>query len=177
MPLPKMGVRDFLLAVRDAARAELRSEVAGLQDRQRFSLLQFFRDTPAIHYEVWVQRKTQRLEMGLHFEGPREFSYAWAAALAERASELVARLGPGYELEEWTASWTRLHQTSVLPDLTPEAAAGVGSRLAALIRATVPLVDELAPAMGPPPARSSGPSRPLRRHSPAVGRRDRADHV
>lgn len=163
-----MRIRDFLLALRDAARPQLLGDLDGYQDRQRFTLLQFFRDTPAVHYEVWVQRKAGRLEIGLHFEGPREFSYAWAVALAERGPELVARLGPGYELEEWTASWTRLHRTSALPELTPEAAVDAADRVVALMRATAPLLDELAPAIGAAAA-DSRPPRRLRRRSPAVG--------
>lgn len=146
-----MRVRDFLLAVRDEARPLLDGDLAAFQDRQRFSLLQFFRDDPAVHYEVWVQRKTGRLEIGLHFEGPREFSYGWAAALAERAPEVAARTGPGYELEEWTQSWARLHRSFPLPDLTPESVAGTARRLVDLMRSTAPLLDELAPAVGSPP--------------------------
>lgn len=151
MPRLEMRVSDFLLAVRDAARPLLDGALTTYRDRQRFALLQFLPyEDGAIHYEVWVQRKTGRMEIGLHFEGPREFSYAWAAALAERAPEVAAAAGPGYELEEWTSSWTRLHRTLPLPGLTPDAVAEVARRLVDLMRGTAPLLDELAPLIGPP---------------------------
>ncbi len=147
MPRQDMRIRDFLLAVRDAVRPRLDGDLAGFQDRQRFSLLQFYRDDPAVHYEVWVQRRTARLEIGLHFEGQRDFSYAWAAALAERAPELVARTGPEYELEEWTASWTRLHRALPLPPLMPDTVEPVAVRLLELMRATAPVLEEIAPTI------------------------------
>ncbi len=151
MPPPEMRVRDFLLAVREAARPLLEGDLANWRDRQRFALLQFLPyEDGIIHYEVWVQRKTGRMEIGLHFEGPREFSYAWAAALAERAPEVAAAAGPGYELEEWTASWTRLHRTWPLPEMTPQSAAEVARRLVKLMRGTAPLLRELAPVIGLP---------------------------
>lgn len=151
MPPVEMRVRDFLLAVRDAARSLLEGDLAAYSDRQRFALLQFLPyEDGAVHYEVWVQRKTARLEIGLHFEGPREFSYAWAAALAERAPEVAAAAGPGYELEEWTASWTRLHRTWPLPELSPRSAEEVAGRVVDLMRATAPLLRDVAPLIGPP---------------------------
>jgi hypothetical protein len=79
--------------------------------RIRTSILQVYFGDPSIHYEVWVQRKGWCIEIGLHFEGEREQNYGWAAALAPRALEIQSQLGPGVELEEWTAKWTRLHES------------------------------------------------------------------
>src|SRR3972149_6339300 len=99
-----MRVQEFLALVQDLLLAELPGELKeGLNWRIRFSLLQFYRETPRVHYEVWPQRRTNRLEIGLHFEEEREVSYRWAALLAERALEIQAALGPSLELEEWTA--------------------------------------------------------------------------
>ncbi|HWQ29190.1 MAG TPA: hypothetical protein VNN12_09225 [Dehalococcoidia bacterium] len=93
-----LRVRDFLALVRDAVLAATPSGGPAYRWRQRFSYLQFFRRDPRVHYEVWPQKRTGRLEIGLHFEGPREFSYAWAEAMARRADDIMAALGPEVEL-------------------------------------------------------------------------------
>ena len=61
------------------------------------------------------------------------------------ADELRAALGPAYELEDWTASWCRLHRTLPLRRLDAALAAEVGESLAALIIAAEPA----HPAAGP----------------------------
>jgi hypothetical protein len=141
---PSLRIRDFLALVHEGMTARLGARLGGLDWRQRFGYLQYFRGDPAVHYEIWVQRKTERLEIGLHFEsGDRDRNYDAAALLGERAPEIVASVGPGYELEEWTAQWTRLHRSFAAPALTPELAAEAAGRAAALIAALEPIVEEL----------------------------------
>jgi hypothetical protein len=96
-----------------------------------------------VHYEIWVQRKTARLEIGLHFEGARDDNYAAAEALAVRAPDVQARIGPEYELEEWTTHWTRLHRSFPAPSLTPELAAEAAGRAVSLIRGMEPILDQM----------------------------------
>ncbi len=103
-----MKVREFLEAVRAQLEAGGHD---GLTTTLAFSYVQAHFGDRRVHFECWVQRKTGLLELGLHFEGPREFSYGWAAAIGEHMPELVAALGDGIELEEWTERWTRLHET------------------------------------------------------------------
>jgi hypothetical protein len=138
-----LRVRDFLDLVHQGVTGRLGPACDGLDWRQRFSFLQYFRGTPDVHYEVWVQRKTARLEIGLHFEGERDANYAAIAALASRAGEVQAAIGPEYELEEWTKSWTRLHRSFAAPALTPELADDAAGRAVALMRAMDPVLDEL----------------------------------
>lgn len=141
---PSLRIRDFLALVHEGMTAHLGADLAGLEWRQRFGYLQYFRGDPSVHYEIWVQRKTERLEIGLHFEGAdRDRNYEAAAALADRAPEIVAKAGREYELEEWTAVWTRLHRAFPAPALTPELAAEAADRGAALIAAMEPIIDEL----------------------------------
>jgi hypothetical protein len=92
---------------------------------------------------VWVQRKTARLEIGLHFEGARDDNYAAAEALAIRAPDVQARIGPEYELEEWTQQWTRLHRSFPATSLTPELAAEAADRTVALIEGMEPILDQM----------------------------------
>ena len=111
--------------------------------------MQLYRDDPRLHYEVWVQRKTGRIEVGLHFEGEQEANYRWAEALGRRVLELQAGLGPGVELEEWTRSWTRLHRTLPLRELDEELAGEVAEVLICFIRVMEPILAEEAARISP----------------------------
>ena len=138
-----MRIRDFLIAVYDSLGKRLPKPLRDHQWRVRFSLLQVYFESPAVHYEVWVQRKTGRIEIGLHFEGEPEENYRWAATLAPRALEIQSELGPAIELEEWTRSWTRLHETRTLDGrLTEELATEIGERLAQFIEVLEPILEE-----------------------------------
>jgi hypothetical protein len=138
-----LRVRDFLALVHEGVRARLGPELDGMQWRQRFSFVQYYRGSPDVHYEVWAQRKTGRLEVGLHFEGERERNYAAAEALAVRAPDVQRQVGSGYELEEWTKSWTRLHRSSDAAALTPELAEDAAESVCALMRGMEPIIDQM----------------------------------
>jgi hypothetical protein len=137
-------IRDFLLLAYKAFSRKIAKRYREHEWRVRFSLLQVYFESTAVHYEVWVQRKTGRIEIGLHFEGddPDE-NFRWAAALAPRAIEIQSKLAPSVELEEWTRSWTRLHETrSIDGKLTEVLAAQTGERLAQFIETLEPILEE-----------------------------------
>ena len=138
-----MTIRDFLALVHDRVVAALGTRLDGRDMRRRFGYLQYYRGAPAIHYEVWVQRKTARMEIGLHFEGERERNYAAAEILAMRAPDVIAAVGPEYELEEWTERWTRLHRSFEAPTLTPDLAGEAAAQVLALIRGMEPILDDM----------------------------------
>ncbi len=136
-----MRIRDFLLLVYDALPQKLPEALREHRWRVRWSLLQVYFERSVVHYEVWVQRKARRIEIGLHFEGEQEENYRWAQALAPHALEIQAQLGPSVELEEWTKSWTRLHETLTLRgDLTEELANEVAERVARFIEVLEPIL-------------------------------------
>ena len=138
-----MRIRDILAAVYDAFSRDVPKAYRKHQWRMRFSFLQVYFASPAIHYEVWVQKKTGRIEIGLHFEGERDENYRWAATLAGRAVEIQGRLGPTVELEEWTQTWTRLHETRAIGGaLTQELAEATAARLAQFIDVLEPVLAE-----------------------------------
>ncbi|MCH8850074.1 MAG: hypothetical protein IIC89_04535 [Chloroflexi bacterium] len=138
-----MRIKDFLLLVQDSVGPRLSKPLQAYEWRQRWSLLQIYYDKPAVHYEVWVQRKKSLIELGLHFEGEQEESYRWAEALAPRALEIQSQLGPDVELEEWTQSWTRLHEVRRIEhDLSDELAEETAERLAQFIEVLEPIVAE-----------------------------------
>jgi hypothetical protein len=140
---PSLRITDFLALVDDAVRARLGRSYRRWQTRQRFGYVQYWHGEHWVHYEAWVQRKTSRLEIGLHFEGDRERSYAAASELALRAEEVAAAIGPEYELEEWTPSWTRLHRSFPTPALTPELAGMAAERLVNLMEGMEPLLHKM----------------------------------
>jgi hypothetical protein len=140
---PSLRIRDFLALVHDGVGGRLGPKLDGLSMRQRFGYAQYYRADPNVHYEVWVQRKTERLEIGLHFETGHDRSYEAAELLAMRQPDIVDAIGPEYELEEWTAQWTRLHRAFAAPSLTPELAAEAAERVVSLIRGMEPILDQM----------------------------------
>lgn len=138
-----MRIRDFLALVHEEVGGALGKRMEGYASRQRFGTLQYYRGSGHVHYEVWAQRKTQRVEVGLHFEGARERNYAAAALLAERGGDVLERVGPDFELEEWTRDWTRLHRTYAAPALTPELASEAAGGVLLLMRGMQPLLEDL----------------------------------
>jgi len=142
-----MRIRDFLGMVRELVGAVLPPERRSFQWRFRFNLLQLYYQDPAIHYEAWVQRKSGRIELGLHFEGERERNYRWAGLVADRLVEIQAQLGSSLELEEWTRSWTRLHESIPFCTLDESLAERVAERLAGLMTVLQPILEEERPGI------------------------------
>ncbi len=137
-----MRVRDFMTMVLERTKELLPPDLRDFNLRARFVWLQLHYWSPKAHYEVWLTRKTERIEIGLHFEGEREFSYRWAEAMAARMPEVQAQLGPQVELEEWTSSWTRIHQTIPYDPLSEPLAEEVARRLAQTIAVLQPIVEQ-----------------------------------
>jgi hypothetical protein len=139
---PRMRVAEFMDRLQGATLALLPPDLRdSCTARVRFVWFQVHFHSPKVHYEVWLTRKTERIEIGLHFEGPQEFSYAWAERFAEHMAEVQAQCGPQLELEEWTASWARLHETIPYDPPTPALADEIASRLARLITVCQPIVE------------------------------------
>ncbi len=138
----RMKVGDFMARVQDETLSQLPPKLRdSCTARVRFVWFQVHFHTPKVHYEVWLTRKTERIEIGLHFEGPQEFSYAWAACFAEHMAEVQAKCGPTFELEEWTASWARIHETIPYDPPSEALADEIASRLARLITVCQPIVE------------------------------------
>jgi hypothetical protein len=103
---------------------------------------------PRVHYEVWPQQNRGLVEIGLHFEGPQDENYRWAERLAEHVLEVQSVLGPSVELEEWTTSWVRLHQTLAMTELDPELADITADKLAESIAVLQPILEEERSRLG-----------------------------
>jgi len=160
-------VQAFIEDVYESLRRRLPRPLRKHEVRLQPSLFQVHFDNPAVHYEVWVQRKTRSIEIGLHFEGAREDNLRWADVLAGRAAELQAKLGPGAELEEWTRVWTRLHESRPVPgvewrpkvSLTPELVEETAERIARYIEVLEPILREEKAAKRRRPSPQAGAPR------------------
>ena len=140
--MAQMRVSEFMALVQEGTLARLPDGLReGLTSRIRSVWLQMHYHSPKVHYEAWLTRKTGRIEIGLHFEGAREFSYRWAELMAAHMPEIQDRLGPEVELEEWTQSWARIHQSLPYDPLSEELAEEVADRLADTIIACQPIVE------------------------------------
>ncbi|MBM3947910.1 MAG: hypothetical protein FJ312_01460 [SAR202 cluster bacterium] len=133
--------RDFLAEVVELTQMQLPD---GLRDVQVvgpvFSLVKLHYGDPAVHYEVWLQRRAGLVEVGLHFEGAPDANARQLAALSRHAEEIVDSLGPTVELEQWTASWTRVHEHLRMEALDEDLLLVVSQRLAAFVRVLEPMV-------------------------------------
>jgi hypothetical protein len=133
--------RDFLAGAVELTRMQLPD---GLRDVEVvgpvFTLVKLHYGDPAAHYEVWLQRKAGLVEVGLHFEGAPDANARHLAALSRRADEISDKLGPSVELEQWTASWTRVHEHLPMEALDEDLLLLVSQRLSAFIRVLEPMV-------------------------------------
>ncbi|MBI2888017.1 MAG: hypothetical protein HYY02_12510 [Chloroflexi bacterium] len=140
-PEPELRIKEFLALLPELVGQQLPGPLGDFRVRGPvFSLVAFYYgEDLRIHYEVWVQRRTNRLEMGLHFEAEPEVNARWLAHYSRYATHILAALGPGVEGEQWTERWTRLHETQTLEPLSAAYAARVAARLVAFVRVLEPL--------------------------------------
>jgi hypothetical protein len=155
-----LKAREFVFFCEDLALASLPATVPKPERRVMWTILQLHYGDPRVHFELQPQVARGVVELGLHFEGPVELNDRWAALVAERATEIAAALGDGWELEEWTASWRRLHRTWPFATLTAELGREVASQLATAIEVLYPVLDAGREMMGgmseAVPGRTSG---------------------
>lgn len=114
----RMKAREWLFYTEDLTLATLGESVPRPQRRVMWTVLQFYWDTPAAHFELQPQPSRSLIEVGLHFEGRAEQNEAWAARITPHTAEIQSALGGAWELEEWTASWRRLHRVYHFDHLT-----------------------------------------------------------
>ena len=134
------------------------------QRRLRWTTLQLHFGDEHAHFELQPQMGRRVVEAGLHFEGPLAQNEAWVELLAANAADLLGELGPAWELEEWTASWRRLHRSFPFERLTVALADEVAGEIVHAMRALYPLIEGGAARL-PAPSASAGPARRERRRA------------
>lgn len=168
-----MKAWQFLAALPEAIRRRLPPELAGFTVRHRANLVQFHYGDPRMHFEVWLLGGSHRIELGLHFEHPDpQVNRRCLAEFDAHFFDICARLGPGFEPELWTSSWTRLHETWPLEPLTEDLVERVAGRMAEIIETLGPIllggcltserlsVNTYAPGLTTPTPRRSASKRP-----------------
>lgn len=135
----------------DIAMAALPSSFPLPQRRVMWTMLQLHHGDPDVHYELQPHVGRGLVELGLHFESSPEANEQWAGIIADHTVALMAALGDGWELEEWTASWRRLHRTFAFDRLTADLAREVAEQFTALLTTLQPLLDT-AHSQGAAPA-------------------------
>jgi hypothetical protein len=164
MPNPNgtLKAREFLFATEDRAMAHLGSIVPQPERKVMWTILQLHYGDPNVHFEIQPQVSRGQVELGLHFEGLPEKNEEWAQRIADLAAPIAGTLGPEWELEEWTASWRRLHRVFPFSKLTSTLASEVAEQYALLITTLHPVVREGIAEIG-----MSKPDQP----APSTGRR------
>lgn len=156
----QLKAREFLFYTEDLALAALPHDFPRPERKVMWTTLQFHWGEPAAHLELQPQMSRRVVELGLHFEGPAEWNDALTRRVADHAPELMAALGDGWELEEWTASWRRLHRTYPFEELTT----GLGREVAEGLALAIQVLRPFALAEAPPPQRPTrAPTREDRR--------------
>jgi hypothetical protein len=138
---------NFLSGVVDITRARLPEELHALQSRQQGSLIKFFADEPAIHYELWLHRGRGRVEIGLHFETrDTERNRRLLEYVADDLPFLKDAIGQGLEAEPWDKGWTRLYVSYPLERLGTTEQSRLAEVFARFIETLEPIRREAAVA-------------------------------
>jgi hypothetical protein len=78
----------------------------------------------------------------LHFETDKATNDALLAYFGARALEIHAELGPRVEVEQWTNSWSRVHEVVPYTSLDTELVDRLAKKLARMISVLQPMLDE-----------------------------------
>jgi hypothetical protein len=142
-----LSMTNFLSGVVDITRARLPEELHALQSRQQGSLIKFFADEPAIHYELWLHRGRGRVEIGLHFETrDTERNRRLLEYVADDLPFLKDAIGQGLEAEPWDKGWTRLYVSYPLERLGTTEQSRLAEVFARFIETLEPIRREAAVA-------------------------------
>ena len=137
----EMKTREFLYTLTDIVRQQLGPEMQGFQTiGPTMSLVKLHYGEPAVHYEVWIQKRRGEVELGLHFEGDAESNRRHLELLSGRRDAIRSALGPGVDAELWDKGWTRVHETVPLEPLNDDFLVELSFKLSAMIRTLEPML-------------------------------------
>jgi hypothetical protein len=137
-----MRVNDFLNLVARETRAALPPSLRTFRTWKRYTLVQLYFRQRRIHYEVWVRGgNVHALEIGLHCEADAATNSRLLALFENHLFEIKDTLGEQVEAEQWTKSWTRVHELVPYEKLDEAAARLSAQRLAAMICLMQPLLE------------------------------------
>ncbi len=133
--------KEFFAGVRKEVKARLPADLKRFElGRGHSRLLKIHYSRPDVHFEAWHHTGDGRIEVGLHFEGTRDFNDRAFAFFRSRMVEVKAML-PRAELEPWDRGWSRLYETVPAARLDEGAQAATAGLLVGYIEALQPMVE------------------------------------
>jgi hypothetical protein len=137
-----MRIQEFQIALVNQTRKQLPRKLKNFEPRSFFTIVKLSYANPKIHYEVWVRGQEHLVEVGLHFEADKETNDALREHFDARAFEIRAALGTRVEVEQWTNSWSRVHEVMPYTKLNAELVESVAKKLAKMITVLQPMLEE-----------------------------------
>ncbi len=137
-----MRLQQFQVSFVDKTRQQLPRSLRDFHARSFFTLVKLSYAHPKIHYEVAVRGKERLLEIGLHCEDDKSVNDALLVFFEARAFEIHAELGARVEIEQWTNTWSRVHQVMPYTALDATLVEQVADELARMITVLEPMVAE-----------------------------------
>ena len=137
-----MRIQEFQVSLVNQTRKQLPRKLKNFDPRSFFTIVKLSYANPKIHYEVWVRGEERLVEIGLHFEADKETNDALREYFDARAFEIRAALGPRVEVEQWTNSWSRVHEVVPYAKLDAELVESVAKKLAKMIAVLQPMLEE-----------------------------------
>ena len=135
-----MRLQQFQVSVVEQTKKQLPRALQKFQARAHFTLFKLYYDNSKIHYEVWVRGKEHLIEIGLHFESDQSTNAQLLAYFNESTIEIHAILGPRIEIEQWTNSWSRVHEVVPYQTLDAELVKMVARKLSQMIVLLEPML-------------------------------------
>jgi len=160
-----LQAREFVFFCEDQLMAALPAGFPPPQRRVMWTILQLSYGNPAFHFELQPLMGRAQVELGLHLEGVVEANDRLAEQLAGQAVQLMSTLGPGWDLEAWTASWRRLHRVFHFTRFDVAFAREVADQFTTLVVALQPLLGAGTGTAEPRVQIVGGKSRSERWHS------------
>jgi hypothetical protein len=137
-----MRIQAFQIALVEQTRKQLPRSLKNFEPRSFFTLVKLYYTHPKLHYEVWVRGQEHLIEVGLHFEADKATNDALREYFDARAFEIRAQLGPRVEVEQWTNSWSRVHEVVPYTTLNAELVESIAKKLAKMMAVLQPMLNE-----------------------------------
>lgn len=137
-----MRIQAFQISLVEQTRKQLPRPLKNFEPRSFFTLVKLFYHNPRLHYEVWVRGQEHLIEVGLHFEADKATNDTLRQYFEARAFEIHAQLGPRVEVEQWTNSWSRVHEVVPYTTLNTELVEQIAKKLAKMITVLQPMLNE-----------------------------------
>jgi len=136
-----MRIQQFQVTLVDKTRKQLPRALKNFEPRSFFSIVKLFYRNPKLHYEVWVRGQERLIEIGLHLEADKSTNDALLTYFNSHALEIHDELGSRIEIEQWTNSWSRVHEVLPYESLNAPLVDQIAVKLAKMIAVLQPMLD------------------------------------